>query len=423
MLQTNFPSWGIPLLILCLLHPLQAGAEESPEADPGLTALVGLLAEVDDPQFQLDLLKGMRDGLKGRKTVVMPPGWRQAYQRLAVSKDAEVRRRAKLLALTFGDQAALDELKATMSNPAAPREERLEALDALVERRVPGLAEPLQALLDDQALRAAALRGLGAYDHEETPERILRLYPALDEAEQQDAIATLAARPAYARRLLDAIQQGVIPRSDVSAFTARQLQDLGDKQITSRLRKVWGDVRTTSAEKRKLIAKYKALLTPKKLEDANLSQGRLVFSKTCQQCHKLFGEGAKIGPDLTGSNRDNLDYVLENAVDPSAVIGRDYRLTNIITDNGRVLSGIIVEESQSAITLQTVRESVVVSKADIDEMAPSSVSMMPDGQLEKLTTEQLRDLVAYLKSRQQVPLPPTEPAPKQPASKEAASRE
>jgi len=164
-------------------------------------------------------------------------------------------------------------------------------------------------------------------------------------------------------------------------------------------------VRQTPAEKKQLIEKYKRQLTAEVLAKADLPNGRLVFSRTCMQCHTLFGEGAKIGPDLTGSNRADLHYILENSVDPSAVIGRDYQLNNIFTKKGRLVSGIIVEETDRAVTVQTLTERVVVPKADIDERQVSDVSMMPEGQLEKLTADELRDLVAYLASKRQVPLP------------------
>ena len=164
-------------------------------------------------------------------------------------------------------------------------------------------------------------------------------------------------------------------------------------------------IRRTPEEKQRLIRKYKKMLTPPVLARANLSRGRLVFSKTCQQCHTLFGEGAKIGPDLTGSNRADVHYILENSVDPSAVIGRDYQLVNVVTKKGRLVAGIVVEETDRALTLQTPTERVVLSRADIEERKLSPVSMMPEGQLEKLTAEELRNLVAYLGSKNQVPLP------------------
>jgi putative heme-binding domain-containing protein len=223
--------------------------------------------------------------------------------------------------------------------------------------------------------------------------------------EKQDAINTLASRPSYALALLTAIERKQVPRADVSAFTARQLKDLRDRRVTEKLDKVWGQIRQTSAEKKNLITKYKALLTPQVLAGANLSQGRAVFNRTCYQCHTLFGAGNKVGPDLTGSNRSDLHYVLENLIDPSAAIADDYRLTNILTTDGRLIAGIIVEETARAVTVQTATERLVLAKSDIEERRRLPISMMPEGQIEQLSFAELRDLVGYLASKEQVPLP------------------
>ena len=174
--------------------------------------------------------------------------------------------------------------------------------------------------------------------------------------------------------------------------------------MIARLNKVWGTIRSSSEEKQRQIVEFKKLLSPQALADANLSHGRELYSKTCAKCHKLFGEGEKIGPDITGSNRANLDYLLENLLDPSTVVGRDYQMTNIVTVDGRLLSGLITQENDSAVVLQTENEVVVVDKDDIDERTQSLLSMMPDGQLQQLLPGEARDLVAYLRSASQVPL-------------------
>jgi putative heme-binding domain-containing protein len=204
---------------------------------------------------------------------------------------------------------------------------------------------------------------------------------------------------------LDAVEKQVVARADLSAYVARQLHALGDQQVTERLRQVWGEVRDTSASRQQQLARYKALLTPAYLKRANLSNGRLVYSKTCQQCHVLFGEGGRIGPELTGSNRADLDYLLSNILDPAAEIGRDYRMSLVATKDGRVLTGMIVERTPGRLTLQTATERVVLAKEDIDETKDSPLSMMPEGQLDTLTKEQVRDLIAYLGAKGQVPLP------------------
>ena len=374
------------------------------EADD-IDGVVAALARVREAAVQRDLVQGLRDGLKGRKSVKLPARWKEARANLAASSLPEVREAARLLAVLFDDPEALAALRTTLADTAAPTSRRADALKALADKGTPGLTPLLFRLLDDRAVRGPVLRALAAFPSDETPKAILRVYPSLTLAEKQDAIVTLVSRPKYALALLDAIERKQVARADVRPFAARQMQDLGNAQVSARLAKVWGQVRSTPEEKQRLIRKYKKMLTRQVLAKADLAHGRLVFSKTCQQCHVLFGEGHKIGPDLTGSNRFDLHYILENSVDPSAVIGRDYQLVNVVTKKGRLVSGIVVEETERALTLQTPTERVVVSKADVEERKVSPVSMMPEGQLEKLSFAELRDLVAYLASKKQVPLP------------------
>ena len=218
---------------------------------------------------------------------------------------------------------------------------------------------------------------------------------------------TLATRPKFSLALLDAIGRKDVPARDLSAATARQLLEFKDKRITERLAEVWGTLRPTSKEKTALMARYKAMLTPERLKSADLSRGRLVFSRTCQQCHKLFDTGNDVGPDLTGSDRANLDYVLENVLDPSARVGRDYKLTTVATRDGRLLSGIVREQSDKGTVDAAERsnERLVLDRQEIEEMKPSPESMMPEGALEKLSPDEIRDLAGYLAAPKQVPLP------------------
>ena len=256
-----------------------------------------------------------------------------------------------------------------------------------------------------RSLRGSVIRGLAAYSDHGTPQLILKHYPSLSHAEKTDAIQTLASRPAYAKALLDAVEQGTVARRDISAFTVRQIQALKDKSLNARLEKVWGTIRSASQEKAGLMAKYKALLTPDYLKSADRSNGRLLYSRTCASCHILFGEGGKIGPELTGSQRANLDYVLENILDPSAVVPADYQVTILQTKDGRVITGIIKMETDKVVTVQTQNELLQLPRNEIDERQKSPLSMMPEGLLATLKDEEVRDLVAYLASAEQVALP------------------
>src|SRR5262249_11057210 len=158
----------------------------------------------------------------------------------------------------------------------------------------------------------------------------------------------------------------------------------------------WGVIRPASKEREALTAKYKAILTAESLKKADVTKGRAVFAKNCASCHKLNGEGAAIGPELTGSQRNNLDYILENVIDPSAVVAREYTVTNLDLKNGRTVSGIIAEETERALTVQTPNERLIIAKSDIETRTPTNVSMMPEGLFDKLAEDELRDLVAYL---------------------------
>jgi putative heme-binding domain-containing protein len=310
-----------------------------------------------------------------------------------------------LLAVIFGDRQATEELARVVGDTKAEPVVRCEAIAALAQSKVAELPRLLQPLLADPQVRLEALRALAGYNDDETPRAILAQYSAFDLAARQEAIAVLASRANWALLLLEAIDQSAIPRGDVSAFHVQQLQSLANPQVGERLAKVWGAARPTAADRAALVVEYKQRLTADVLATADRSHGRAVFAKACAACHTLFDAGGKIGPELTGSQRTNLDYVLSNVLDPSAVLAKDYQMHLIQTGDGRVLSGIIKGEDDNAITVQTATELVVVPKNEIETQKETSNSMMPDGLLPSLSTDEVRDLVGYLASPSQVPLP------------------
>jgi putative heme-binding domain-containing protein len=369
-----------------------------------LAPLMQTLAQAK-PAEQKDLLLGAREGLAGRKSFKMPAGWPVVYAKLAASEERALRSHAVLLALIFGDPQAIADLRKAVKNAALSVDERREALEALVANRAPELAPLLHEALADKQLRRASLRGLASIPDAATPAKILALYPQLDADVKKDAVATMGSRKDYALALLDGVEKQTVARTDLSAFLARQLYALGDPQVTERLRKVWGEIRDTSPKKQEQIAKYKTMLTAGFLARGDLANGRALYQKTCQNCHRLYGEGGKIGPDITGSNRGNLEYLLGNIVDPSGEIALDYRMSVITTDDGRVITGMVVEKTPNRVTIQTATNPITLPAEEIDEISISPLSMMPEGQLEPFTKEQVRDLIAYLQSKNQVALP------------------
>jgi putative heme-binding domain-containing protein len=200
------------------------------------------------------------------------------------------------------------------------------------------------------------------------------------------------------------VGQGSIPAADLSADLVRQLRNLNDEGVTSKIAEVWGTVRDTPADRAARIAEFKTMLTSAPEIEPDLALGRAVFVKTCAQCHTLFGQGADVGPELTGSNRSDLDYILSNVLDSSALIGKDYQAHLVATSDGRVLTGIIKAEDEDAITLVTANETVTIPVDEVDERALSDQSMMPDDLWANLSDHEVRSLVAYLASPSQVPV-------------------
>jgi putative membrane-bound dehydrogenase-like protein len=380
-------------------------ARRAVEADPasGLATILASLKTAADPACA-ELLIGAHEGLRGRKHIDRPQGWAEAFTELVSRPSPPVVERALLLGLDLGEPKAGSVLRLVARDRDAALGYRMRALAALVERRVPGLAEDLRGLLSDSALRGPALRALAAYDDAATPPMILSGYGGYTESERDDAVATLAARPAWALALLEAVERGRIPRRDVSVSVARQLQAFADPQIRSRLEAVWGKVQPTSKSKAALIGKYKAMLGSDEQQPADAARGRIVFDRTCLACHRLYDAGGDVGPELTGSDRANADYILENVLDPSATVSRDYTLTSVATTDGRVISGIIREQTPTSLVIQTANDRIVVPRDDVEAVKTSSSSMMPEGLLEPLSPREIRDLFAYLASTKQVPL-------------------
>lgn len=357
------------------------------------------------PDVQKWMLEEVVNALRPRANLAMPKSWSAAYDTLMKSRDAAVTQQAEFVAVKFGDSRVMPGLRKILADRGQSLERRRWALESLLAGKDPELAPVLFGLLDEPTLRLAALNALASTDHDATPVRVLAGYGKYSQDEKNAAVATLTSRPTYVLALLDAIEAKQLPRTDLSAFAVRQLSRFNNETVNKRLNEVWGTLRTTAADKAAEIEQWKKQLTPRVLRDADLPNGRAVFAKTCGSCHTLFGVGQKIGPDLTGSNRADLQYILENAVDPSAVVGRDYQMTVLETKSGRVISGLIKEENDTAVTMQEPTKVTVVPKADIVDRTLSPLSMMPDGQLKQLKPDEVRDLIAYLASPVQTPLP------------------
>ena len=315
-----------------------------------------------------------------------------------------MRNEATALGVAFGDASAQGAMRSLVASTQTDATQRRDALKALLAAKDPKLVATLQALLADPALRDAALSGLAMYDDPQTPAKILVTYSTLPANEKRSALATLASRSPYGLELLKAVSDKQIPTTDLSADLIRQLHNLHNDKIDEMLGNTWGQVRSTAADKTALINKYRELLAKKTEQAADPNLGRTVFGKTCQQCHTLFDAGEHVGPDLTGSNRGDLEYILQNMVDPNAVIPNDYRASTLETKDDRVITGIVKAQDENSVTIITANETVTVPRNEIASLRQNELSMMPEGLLEPLSEQEVRDLIYYLRQPGQVPM-------------------
>ncbi len=361
-----------------------------------LDALVGAIKRAESAATRVLLLEGMRDGLVGQRYLEAPEGWTSLEERLLASGGEKERNLALNLGHLFGSAEAGKARLEQLQDSDTKMDQRKEILLSFGREIYEPAYSVIVDFLDDTELRESALRAVGAYDQPSVPSQILKRYEEFNAAEKSIAIQTLASRRSSARDLFDALRSGTIPRSDVSAVAARQL----NRVIGPSFADFWGSVESDplSRDKRIAMDRYRILLTDEYLAHADVKAGKEVFGQSCVACHKLYGEGGEIGPELTGSNRADLDYILTNMLDPSSEIPEGYQLVTINTQDGRTFAGTVANEDGKQVTLRMIGQDVVIAKPDILSRETLPVSMMPEGLLTALDDKQVRDLVAYLKT-------------------------
>jgi putative heme-binding domain-containing protein len=365
-----------------------------------LGMMLKVVANSDNPAVQANILRGVVNGLAGRRDVPAPANWNEVKSKLGKSSDADVKKLMQDLGQIFGDKGASQAAVATLRDNSADIAARRKALKALVAQQDTALLPELAKLLD-QPLRIDAVRAYAAFDHKPAPAILLKRYPSFDAPTKQAVIETLASRKSYAKALVKALESGKVTKAEIPAYVARTMKSLLGKQFTA----VYGDVQEVSADKSQLIAAYKEKLSDPAFKKADASRGRAVYTTTCGACHKMFDAGGEIGPDLTGSNRADADYILLNILDPSFDVPEGYRMVTLKMKGGRVLVGNIAEENDQKVVIKMVGQKTIVVKADIISREVSKISMMPEGLLSNLTDQQYFDLIAYLQTEKQVELP------------------
>jgi putative membrane-bound dehydrogenase-like protein len=367
-------------------------------------AVSGLVNYLKDSPNQLALLlEGTLDGLEGRRDVVAPGNWKHVYQMLQASNDSKVKNLSIAIAQQFGDTEAARTFLATIKNNKAPIDERVNALRALARQQRDELSSELPVLYNDPQLRIEAIRATAEYNSEPLGKLLIEKYPQFNVNEKLETVQTLASRPRYGWMLSQSLKAGSIPKSDIPVYTARQLL----RVVGSGFMEVWGEpLDELSNDQAAAFTRYKALLKDQAIADADVVNGRVLFMRTCAPCHKMYNEGGTLGPDITGSNRANVDYLLSNVLTPGADIQDDYKMVVITSRDGRTFVGNVTSENDRQVTIRVVgQEAVIINKADIQSRETTSTSMMPPGLFNTLSDQEVLDLAAYLRTSAQVRLP------------------
>ncbi len=202
-------------------------------------------------------------------------------------------------------------------------------------------------------------------------------------------------RPSWASLIIEQVAAGTIPVDRFNLNQLRRIATFKDETLRAQVAKLFGSIRESNSEDRaRVVNRMRDMLGGM---PGDPFAGRKVFQRVCSQCHVLHGEGYNVGPDITRNGRNNWQQLIQNVFDPSAVIGPGFQAVVLMTDDGRVLTGVPTEETEQSITIKMQggkQESV--SKAAIEEIKRSEVSLMPEQIENQMTNQEAADLFAYL---------------------------
>jgi putative membrane-bound dehydrogenase-like protein len=366
--------------------------------DAGRDHLAAHLKTTDAPQAK-HTLRLLAHSLNDRTAAPPPARWEALSARLRRDGDAETQALLDQLGGIFGDADVLARNWELLADKTAPLAKRKAAFALLKSRSDTGSVGNLVALLDEPEFRAEVIPMLGRFNDAKAAAALISRLAKLRGAERFTALNVLSSQPLPARALLQAVRDQRLAKGELTALHIRQMHSLGDKKTTELLTGIWGKVGETSAEAKKSMAKFRKLYTEAPLWAFNANDGRAVFTKACATCHQLNGKGTAIGPDLTGSWRNGLDYFLESVIDPNAVVGEAFQLNIVTRKNDVIVAGTVLNETAGTLTIRTLTETLNVPRNDIKTQQVLEQSMMPPGLFNTLTERETITLLKFLTKR------------------------
>ncbi|MFO0908878.1 MAG: PVC-type heme-binding CxxCH protein [Isosphaeraceae bacterium] len=314
----------------------------------------------------------------------------------------------KLLAAYWRLPGALEAARAALIDPDRQVEQRLRAFAAvrttMPESEVVELARPLLSGKERAEFRGRLIAALGRLQSAEVASVLLGLYPSLEPELKPRVVELLTQRPHWGKALLAAVGQGKVNPASVNVNQLRRLLATRDPELVKGVKERWGTVREgRNPGREQVVARMTRLLrsTP-----GDATVGAEVFKRLCAQCHKIYGEGQEVGPEITLNGRGSYDQLLSNVFDPSLVIGSAYQATTVALRDGRVLTGLLVEDSPVRVVLKQQGGKVeMIPRSSVEEQKLSPLSLMPEDVETQLKPQEIADLFAYIT----LDRPPTDP--------------
>ena len=392
----------------------------SKKPDPdGICRLIAFLSEAGDghPQCCCQCLAALSSKVQtgevtGPQQAVFKEKLRPVLSKVLAGKpDGPLYLDAALLAAALQESAGIEAARKLLSTKERPEAIRLRRLAPWWRHRDPSLLDLVVAQLADSRAGSVPFRGqviaaLANFNHPRVGEMVLSEYPKMEPDLQPKAIELLTQRVVWAKPLLTEIARKKIAANALNVNQVKKLLALKDKELTKQVTAVWGSLREDRSPEREKWSARCAIFSGRRRA---IPGGMAVFKNLCGQCHKMHGEGQEVGPDITANGRSDFDQLLSNVFDPSLVIGAGYLATTVATKKGQVITGLVVEDNAQRVVLKLQGGKLeTIARGDIDEMAASKVSLMPEGLEKQLKPQEIADLFAFLC----LDKPPSDPAAK-----------